>query len=1423
MAIDRHEVELLVRANLQGKGDIEAVTKSIGKLESAIESQAAAAKKGEGSIDELKASLADLAQVQDRLKGNADLIGRFQTLGETIARTETRVSRTAKAYEDYETKLKAAGDVTDKQQERLIKLALASERAQTALGKQNDRQQQMASTLREAGIATDALAGAENRVREAAVQIAVAMNKAQGAIGSYTEDLRKAKAAEKALAEENVFQQKLRDAQQLGKSINYVNWWGDALERADAAQAKLAADASLAKAGDEAVAAARKYNTLANAATDLNPKVTTLRDTLRGIVDPAAQVRSTLSGVEGEVKALAASIGNINGPVSDYREQMSQLAAAQKALGQQGGLVDAFRQQMTQVKAARAEFVAARAQMLEYAQGIRDGSVSTDKLAAAQARLSASAKGLSAQVQAARAARSALQAAGISASTLVAAEERIVTSSRAATAAMQALTVAARDNGAATEGAAKKLSLFDSGGRTTLSLMQRLRGEVLSLTASYVGLQAAVGLAGSSGQAAGTMQGIRNQLALSVGTDAADISAELEYLRGQADRIGISFEGAAKSFAKYSAAATLAGRSSQEIHFVFETFAEVGRVANLTEDDMNGVFKALEQITSKGKIQAEELRGQLGDRLFGAFQVAAIALKDQFPDLDKAMKDGVVTSEQLVAIAAKYREIVADQLPAATRGLAAEQDRFKSGVFEFKNAIADSGWAESYATMLRTLTEFMRSEDGQVFAEAMAKSFSAVADSLTFLIEHADEATTALAILVELFGAFKVVQGALALKEIYKGFKDITGAISGAGKAFGILGAIVLAWEIGKYLYDKFEIVRVVFANFVTGLEVTWAYIKFGWNALWEDFPGVVKTNIAKILNAINPLRQLFGQLANLADFAGFGKLSKTFESLSKGLTITPKLDISKARAQLQKDIGQAVQNRTFRIQNATTLYGLNVNGKSRPSGAPTAQPDMPKGRTAASNTAAADKAAATALAQREQTAERLDTIIENLRAKINKAQDETLAAQLRAFDFEMANEGRKFKAFGDPARTAAFEKAKGEMRMQITSDFNKKLLADEEALQARVESLDAASGRKQKTSIEERRKAVVAANADLFRDLDAMEARLTSNGRDTSNVKGMREQAQAAVALRQDQEEMAAREAQINALLETRGAIITRIDAQRKAGLITLTEANNQTRDAIVSIQPEIDKLTVSSLAWADAMKGALTPEQLELFRAKILEMQTSGGAMQKQWSLTADSAAAIAAPKISAGIENIADGFARAVVGAQSFGDAVKNMGQVFMQFVADFLREIAMMIIKQAIFNALAGMGGGLGAIGAAGGGVAAPVAHSGGIVGHTANRTRNVSSAWFGNAPRYHTGGVVGLSPDEYPAILQRNEEVLSAGDPRNILNGGGQGGGSAQPSSARFVLVDDRAKVAEAMRGSDGEQVTLLHLRRNIPSLKQMLK
>jgi hypothetical protein len=127
-------------------------------------------------------------------------------------------------------------------------------------------------------------------------------------------------------------------------------------------------------------------------------------------------------------------------------------------------------------------------------------------------------------------------------------------------------------------------------------------------------------------------------------------------------------------------------------------------------------------------------------------------------------------------------------------------------------------------------------------------------------------------------------------------------------------------------------------------------------------------------------------------------------------------------------------------------------------------------------------------------------------------------------------------------------------------------------------------------------------------------------------------------------------------------------------------------------------------------------------------------------------------------------------------------------------------------------------------AAGGGTGAGIFHSGGVVG-AGGRVRSVWPGVFAAATRYHSGGIAGLAPREVPAILERGEEVLTRGDPRHILNGGGGGVGGQSDVAVHLknVNVFDANEVLEsALNTRVGEKVMMNFVRRNGRALRSAM-
>src|SRR5690606_22681098 len=97
-----------------------------------------------------------------------------------------------------------------------------------------------------------------------------------------------------------------------------------------------------------------------------------------------------------------------------------------------------------------------------------------------------------------------------------------------------------------------------------------LTSRLVGLAAAYVGIHQAAGLASKATDDYSKRQGLLNQLALSAGNDPNAIADEYRYLEQQAERLGVSFDVASRGYSKFAAAASMAGRSNEEIRFVFE-------------------------------------------------------------------------------------------------------------------------------------------------------------------------------------------------------------------------------------------------------------------------------------------------------------------------------------------------------------------------------------------------------------------------------------------------------------------------------------------------------------------------------------------------------------------------------------------------------------------------------------------------------------------------------------------------------------------------------------------------------------------------------------------------------------------------------------------------------------------------------------
>jgi tape measure domain-containing protein len=141
-------------------------------------------------------------------------------------------------------------------------------------------------------------------------------------------------------------------------------------------------------------------------------------------------------------------------------------------------------------------------------------------------------------------------------------------------------------------------------------------------------------------------------------------------------------------YTKFRAATKSSKLATSEIDAIFQKVTKSAGVLGLSAEQTEGAFKALEQMFSKGTIQAEEIRGQLSERLPGAFNILAESMGITTAELGKLLKEGKVLADDVLPKFADQLLIAygADKVERVET-LVAAQNRLKNSWVEFVESI----------------------------------------------------------------------------------------------------------------------------------------------------------------------------------------------------------------------------------------------------------------------------------------------------------------------------------------------------------------------------------------------------------------------------------------------------------------------------------------------------------------------------------------------------------------------------------------------------------------------------------------------------------------------------------------------------------------------------------------------------------------
>ncbi len=237
------------------------------------------------------------------------------------------------------------------------------------------------------------------------------------------------------------------------------------------------------------------------------------------------------------------------------------------------------------------------------------------------------------------------------------------------------------------------------------------------------------------------LETITRKLSNTLGDQGA--AGALSFTRGLSDDLGLSFKTLSNTFGGFTAAATSANVPLTVQQDLFAAVAKSAQSLGLSNDELSGSLLALQQVASKGTVQMEELRGQLGERLPIAFGATARGLGVTQQQLIKLVESGRLTAEQF--------------FPALTKGLnelTASAGGAKTAAQNF--AALENAWVDLQASFgtsaLPTVTAGVRALTDAI-AEAQVQASSAdIRASFGVTAQEADQLVGTVEAIQKLYG-----------------------------------------------------------------------------------------------------------------------------------------------------------------------------------------------------------------------------------------------------------------------------------------------------------------------------------------------------------------------------------------------------------------------------------------------------------------------------------------------------------------------------------------------------------------------------------------------------------------------------------------------------------------------------------------------
>ena len=196
-----------------------------------------------------------------------------------------------------------------------------------------------------------------------------------------------------------------------------------------------------------------------------------------------------------------------------------------------------------------------------------------------------------------------------------------------------------------------------------------------------------------------------------VTTSQQEYDQSLQFIEETSKRFAIPQEIVTKQFTRLQASVQGAGGNIEDTKTAFNGIVASVRATGGSLEDVRSALVATSQVFSKGKVSAEELRQQIGERLPGAFTLFAASIGKTPQELDKALERGEVSladfqkfAEEIFKKYGLTAEIIAKSPEAAGDRLAVALSNMNESVGRLLTPIG-SAFQEVFGAIIQSIAD----------------------------------------------------------------------------------------------------------------------------------------------------------------------------------------------------------------------------------------------------------------------------------------------------------------------------------------------------------------------------------------------------------------------------------------------------------------------------------------------------------------------------------------------------------------------------------------------------------------------------------------------------------------------------------------------------------------------------------------------